>query len=186
MKNNKISIIICIALGYGLDDGGFESQQELGIFFSPLRPDQPPIRWVPGALSLGLKRKRCEADHSPLSSAEVKNAWRYNSIKSTATTLPLIIRGNKSRRRYLSLYSDQATYWATGVRFRVRAEICSLPHWHQTGSTSHPAFHSMSTGGSFRGIKRPDRKADHSVPSSVDVQNAWNCTSTTPYVFMAW
>jgi Zn-dependent alcohol dehydrogenase len=37
-----------------------------------LGPTQPPIRWVQGALSLGVKRSVCEADHSPPSSAEVK------------------------------------------------------------------------------------------------------------------
>jgi hypothetical protein len=40
---------------------------------------QPPIQWIPGALSLGLKRPGREADHSPPSSAEVKNAWSYTS-----------------------------------------------------------------------------------------------------------
>jgi hypothetical protein len=30
------------------------------------------IQWVPGALSLVVKRPGCEADHSPPSSAEVK------------------------------------------------------------------------------------------------------------------
>jgi hypothetical protein len=33
----------------------------------------PRIQWVPGALSPGVKRHGCEADHSPRSSAEVKN-----------------------------------------------------------------------------------------------------------------
>jgi hypothetical protein len=37
-----------------------------------LRPTQPPIQWVPGAPSLGIKRPGSEADHSPPSSAEVK------------------------------------------------------------------------------------------------------------------
>jgi hypothetical protein len=37
-----------------------------------LGPTQPPIRWVTGALSLGVKRSGREADHSPPSSAEVK------------------------------------------------------------------------------------------------------------------
>jgi hypothetical protein len=32
----------------------------------------PPIQWVPGALSLGMKRRRCEADHWPPSGVEVK------------------------------------------------------------------------------------------------------------------
>jgi hypothetical protein len=39
-----------------------------------LGPIQPPVQWVPGALSLGVKWPGREADHSPLSSAEVKNA----------------------------------------------------------------------------------------------------------------
>jgi hypothetical protein len=37
-----------------------------------LGPTQPPIQWVPGVLSLGVKRPGREADHSPPSSAEVK------------------------------------------------------------------------------------------------------------------
>jgi hypothetical protein len=34
---------------------------------------QPPFQWVPGALSLGVKRPGREADHSPPSSAEVED-----------------------------------------------------------------------------------------------------------------
>jgi hypothetical protein len=41
---------------------------------------QPPIQWVPGVLSLGVKQLGCEADHSPPSSARVKNAWSYTFI----------------------------------------------------------------------------------------------------------
>jgi hypothetical protein len=44
-----------------------------------LGPIQPPIQWVPGALSLGVKRPGRETDHSLSSTAEVKNAWSYNS-----------------------------------------------------------------------------------------------------------
>jgi hypothetical protein len=67
-------------LGYGLDDRGFESRQGLGIFLfttasRPARvPTQHLIKLVPGAFSLGIKRPGREADHSPQSSAEVKNA----------------------------------------------------------------------------------------------------------------
>jgi hypothetical protein len=77
---------VCIALGYGLDvrgprvrftaDGNFlfttASTTALG-------PTQPPIQWVPGALSVKVKRPGREADHSPPSSAEVTNAWSYTS-----------------------------------------------------------------------------------------------------------
>jgi hypothetical protein len=38
-----------------------------------LGPTQPPIQWIPGALSPGVKRQGHEADHSPPASAEVEN-----------------------------------------------------------------------------------------------------------------
>jgi hypothetical protein len=66
------------SVGYGLDDRWFESRQDLGIFLFTTAsrpasgPTQPPIQWVPGALSFGVKRPGCEANHSPPSSAEVK------------------------------------------------------------------------------------------------------------------
>jgi hypothetical protein len=34
---------------------------------------KPPIQWVPGASSLGVRRQGHDADHSPPSSAELKN-----------------------------------------------------------------------------------------------------------------
>jgi len=34
------------------------------------------------------------------------------------------------------------------------------------------------------GVKWPGRKADHSIPSSAEVKNAWSCTTTPQYVFM--
>jgi hypothetical protein len=69
-----------IALRYGLDNRGsrFDSRRGLGIFLfttasrTALRPTRPSIQWVPGALSLGVKRLGREADHSPSSSAKVK------------------------------------------------------------------------------------------------------------------
>jgi hypothetical protein len=39
-----------------------------------LWPTQLPIQWVPGALSLGVKRSEREANHSPPSGGEVNNA----------------------------------------------------------------------------------------------------------------
>jgi hypothetical protein len=46
------------------------------LFFTSFRPALgpilPPIQWVPGALSSGIRRPGCEADHWPPTSAEVK------------------------------------------------------------------------------------------------------------------
>jgi hypothetical protein len=68
-----------IALGYGLDDQGFRVRFPAGAgnFFhhrvqngSGAHP--ATYQWVPGTLSLGIKRPGLETDHSPPSSAEVK------------------------------------------------------------------------------------------------------------------
>jgi hypothetical protein len=40
---------------------------------------QPPIPWVPVALSPRVKRPGREADHSPPASAEAKKMWIYTS-----------------------------------------------------------------------------------------------------------
>jgi hypothetical protein len=40
---------------------------------------QPPLQWVPGALSPGVKRPGLEVDNSPPTSAEVKKMWIYTS-----------------------------------------------------------------------------------------------------------
>jgi hypothetical protein len=55
------------------------------MFSSTRRPDrlwgstQPPIQWVPGALSPRIKRPGREPDHSPPTSVEVKKMWIYRS-----------------------------------------------------------------------------------------------------------
>jgi hypothetical protein len=38
----------------------------------------------------------------------------------------------------------------------------------------------------FLGCKEAGREANHSPPSSAEVKNAWSCTSTLPYVCVAW
>jgi hypothetical protein len=76
-----------LIMGYGLDDQGSRVRFPVGagIFLytttsrTALGPTQPPIQWVPGALSLGIKQLGHEADHSPPSSAQVKNVWSYTS-----------------------------------------------------------------------------------------------------------
>jgi hypothetical protein len=46
---------------------------------SALGPTQPPIQWVPGALSQEVKQPGHEADHTLPSSTKVNNMWRYTS-----------------------------------------------------------------------------------------------------------
>jgi hypothetical protein len=76
-----------IALGYRLEVRGSRVRfpAGLGIFLfttasrTALGPTQPPIQWVPGALSLGVRRPGREADHPHLVPRS-KNEWSYISI----------------------------------------------------------------------------------------------------------
>jgi hypothetical protein len=56
------------------------------------------------------------------------------------------------------------------VRFSAGAGNFSLHHRVQNGSGAYPASYPMGTRGSFLGVKRPGRGADHSTPSSAEVK----------------
>jgi hypothetical protein len=74
----KLLVYYYMDMGWTIGVLGFDSRLRLGIFLSTaasrtvLGPTQPPIQWVPGVLSVGVKRLRLQADHSPPSSTEVK------------------------------------------------------------------------------------------------------------------
>jgi hypothetical protein len=58
-----------IAMGYGLDGRGSIRGEGKKFFFSSstpaLEPTHHSIQWVPGVISLGVKRPGREVDHSP-------------------------------------------------------------------------------------------------------------------------
>jgi hypothetical protein len=62
---------------------------------------QPPIQWIPGALSLGVKRPGLEADHSPPSSAKVKEEWSYTSTSQYACMVLCSVTKNAQGQPYL-------------------------------------------------------------------------------------
>jgi hypothetical protein len=79
---------VSIATDYGLDDRmiGVRIPAGLGIFLfdtastPALGPTKPTIEWLPGVLSLGVKRPRREADHLHLVPRS-KNVWSYTSTR---------------------------------------------------------------------------------------------------------
>jgi hypothetical protein len=81
--NGNRDSVVGTATGYGLDD--LRAGIRVPVESSPRHPDrlwgptQPPIQWVPGAFSPGVKRQEREADHSPPTNAEVKKIWTYTS-----------------------------------------------------------------------------------------------------------
>jgi hypothetical protein len=72
---------VSIVSDYGLDDRAIRvrSTAEAKDLYSSLvsrpalRPTQPPVQLVPGSFPRGKARPRRDADHSPPSTAKVKN-----------------------------------------------------------------------------------------------------------------
>jgi hypothetical protein len=67
-----------MATGYGLDDRGSNPDRgKVFLFSTTPRPflvfTQPPIQWVPRAISLGVERPCREANHLSPSSVEMQN-----------------------------------------------------------------------------------------------------------------
>jgi hypothetical protein len=77
-----------------------------------------------------------------------------------------------------------ATGWTTGrIRFdpRQRRKDFYSSFCAQTGSGVHPASCTMGTMGPFSGGKvRQGRDADHSPPSSAEVENEWELYLLSP------
>jgi hypothetical protein len=115
-------------MGWKIRVQEFDSRRGLGSFlfstaFRPaLGPMQPPIQWIPGALSLVVKRPGREADHSLLlpgsrTSGAIPpppstSSWRGTQL-STRTTLSLHPRNTDSHCRvviYFVLLLQQSWY----------------------------------------------------------------------------
>jgi hypothetical protein len=67
---------------------------------------------------------------------------------------------------WLSRYSDGLRAGRSGDRIPVGARFFAHV---QNGPGTHPASCTMGTG-SFPGVKRPGRGADHPLPSSAEVR----------------
>jgi hypothetical protein len=83
--------------------------------------------------------------------------------------------GNKTLPRYLTEAGTAQWHTArlqagwSGVRVPAGAGNFSLHHRVQTGSGAHPASYTRVTRGSFPGGKAAGGEADHSPPSSAEV-----------------
>jgi hypothetical protein len=77
---------------------------------------------------------------------------------------------------WVARYSD----WLRAGRYGDRIAVGARLFAHvQTGPRVHPASCTMGTG-SFPGVIRPGRGADHPPPPSTDVENEYSYTSTPP------
>jgi hypothetical protein len=112
--------------GFCIRNTGRFCSQRLAILAESL-PDFPQYlhgnahsascQWVPETLSLVVKQQRREADHSPPSSATVKNAWIYTS------TPPYIFMAGclvKHRDKFTFTFTTTATlHVLSNSSFRV-------------------------------------------------------------------
>jgi hypothetical protein len=79
-----------IATGYGLEGRDSISRRGKIFIFSTestlaLGPTQPPIQWVQGEISPGVKRPSRQTDHSPPSRAEIKKGGDIPPLPHTSS-----------------------------------------------------------------------------------------------------
>jgi hypothetical protein len=80
-----------VRYSHGLDGQGSIPYTSKRLFSTPHCPDrlwnptQSPIQWVPGDISLGVKRLGREADNSPPSSTVVKNDVAIPLLQHTSS-----------------------------------------------------------------------------------------------------
>jgi hypothetical protein len=149
-------------------NGGSSPDRGWEFFSSPPRPDRI---WIsPNLLSsgyqsssLGLKRPVCEADHSPPSSAEVKNAWSYTSTPQHAfccykvKSLPPawgfgvgLTTPHREKRLIAKCYTDSRN-WQALVNtvmifgFHKRRGISWLAEWVTVSFWSRTLLHGASS-----------------------------------------
>jgi hypothetical protein len=80
-----------------------------------------------------------------------------------------------------SVVGIATSYGLDDQQVGVQVLLGSLLHIIQTGCRVHTTSYTMDMGGgSFPWVKRPGPKADHSPPTSVEVEKMWIYTSTPP------
>jgi hypothetical protein len=105
----------------------------MGIFLftiasrTALGSTQPPIQWVPGALSLGVKWPGHEANHSPPSSSEAKNEWRSTSTPQYAVLAWCSAKAQGELYLYLYRHAGCLTNSFT-VNYKVLRRSVYFPH----------------------------------------------------------
>jgi hypothetical protein len=100
---------------------GFLSQQKQEIFLystasrPALEPTHSPFQCVPGALSLGIKQPRREADHSPPSSAEVKNGGAIPPLPHIFSYLDAQLMNHKVNFTLFIIFGSKGPHSIPGV-----------------------------------------------------------------------
>jgi hypothetical protein len=118
--------IVGLASGYRLDDHGVGVRVLVGsrIFFPmssgpALGRTQPPIQWVLGALSPGVKGPWREADHSPPTNAEVKKMFLKHKfiffLISRMSIITVVVLSNLSGMLCCMVYTHKLDNTATAI-----------------------------------------------------------------------
>jgi hypothetical protein len=66
------------------------------------------------------------------------------------------------------------------VRILAGAEVILSGLFRSAFESTQPPIHWLGE------VKKPEREADYSPASSSEIDNAWSCTSITPYVSVVW
>jgi hypothetical protein len=159
-------------LGYGLDDWGIGVIVLVGSTISRLvlGLTLPPIQWISGAPSLGIKCMGHEADHLPWTSAKFKKPWIYtptspyifmmqhfisyaqgelNTFFPSTISYPTVkmstvsIWTNKSSGTYLLSIRQLYTFFPSPISFPI-VKMSTVSIWTKTSSGTYSVLDGRS------------------------------------------
>jgi hypothetical protein len=118
---------------------------------------------------------------------------KFEIISSEFNIIGICTSGNYTRKWFTKLCCCCSVSIVTRleagrlrVDFRQGLESLFLAAASRPALGNHPAAYAMGIRGVLSpGVKRRGHEADHSPPFSAQFKNAWSCTSTPQYIFMA-
>jgi hypothetical protein len=115
---------------YGLDDRGFKSGLELGIFLlttasrPTLEPTQPPIQWVPGALFLGSSGRSVNVTTHLHLVPRSKREWNHTSTTPRPSWRSAQLKVQGKVYLYLKLYHPKCIHFHSVLTIKVKLCLC--------------------------------------------------------------
>jgi hypothetical protein len=110
--------------------------------------------------------------------------WNFNSSKMFWFVSSYFQCGKKSWDIPVGIATDYGLdSWMIRIQILAEAGNFSLQHHVQTGSEAHPVSYPVGTRGSFPGVKQPGHEADHSPPSSPEVEKSTDLYIHSPNTF---
>lgn len=131
-----------------------------------------------GFCLVGCKRGQHKSSHTPrslaVSASSPLSNFPQQTVHSPNTDFSFNASSEAAQNARPTVLYDRSSIPATRKRFSLSLHV-------HTASGTHLALYPMGSEIVSPGIRRPERKADDSLPPSVKIKKKWSYISSTPH-----